>query len=224
MTQHERRLSMALDDAYHYCRRLEAREENPELFHLMAALHTVDAALQSAEEGQEPRLGPRISCEAWSRVRDSLYDFLVTSTPGYFLVYANDDATPCEAGNQWPDKGLLEFYPESGRRREDRFTSNLDNLDPGTKTTLRWLFAEGRQNVRPSDFSKQPIVLEEEEANELLDRLYLVCAEEAARGKKRAHQKWWQLYWEASSCRDNQEKRRLHKDMDRLQAVWGRPS
>jgi hypothetical protein len=224
MTNRERRAGMALDEVYNYCRDLETREERPEMFKLCAAIRTVDAAIETAGEARHHPIGPPISLEAWQRIRNSLFDFLVTSFPGYFLVYRDFEASPLEPGSQWPEEGLLEFFPEQGRRREDSYFCELGDLNLKTRTSLRWCFAEGRQNSRPADFSREPVVLEDEQANDFLMRLNEVCADEATKGKKRAHQKWWQLYWESNSCRDREEKRRLHKDMDRLQSVWGRPS
>lgn len=223
MSHRERRANMALDDAYEYCRLLETCNEKPELFCLCSAISTVDAALESSAEDTLQPLGPKISLEAWTRIRNSLFNFLITMFPGYFMVYKDSDATPVEPGDEWPDHGLIEFLPERSRRREDSYFCELDSLDFKTRTTLRWCFAEGRQNTKPADFIADPIMLEEE-AVEFLERLYEICEEESTKGKKRAHQKWWQLYWEATSCRDSHEKRRLHKDMDKLQAVWGRPS
>lgn len=223
MTNRDRRGNMALDDAYIYCRRLEYRQEKPELYTVCSALHTVDAAIATASIEEGKPVGPRISVDAWLRIRNNLFNFLITSFPGYFLLYKDADASPLEAGSEWPEQGMLEFFPERSRRREDSYICDLEDMEPRTLTSLRWCFAEGRQNIRPSDFEREP-VLDEEEVNELMGRFYEVCEEEAERGKKRAHQKWWQLYWEATSCRDAHQKRQIHKDMDRLQSVWGKPS
>ncbi len=220
MSDRERRVSMALDDAYNYCRMLTMREEKGDLLRLCAALHTVDAALESETGAASQFL--HISTQAWSRIRNTLFDFLLTATPGYFLVYKDSEASPVEPGSEWPEHGLLEFFPESARRRDDSYFCDLDSLDFKTKTNLRWCFAEGRTNIRPADFAPQP-ALQEDEVSDFLTHLDEVCAEEAHKGKKRAHQKWWQLYWEATSCRNAQQKRRLHKDMDKLQVVWGKP-
>ena len=72
----------------------------------------------------------------------------------------------------------------------------------------RLCFAEHRQNTVPADFDNQEELLAEEgaeEAEELLDRLYQVCEEEATEGKKKAHRKWWQLYWEAQTCEEKRD-------------------
>jgi len=224
MATRERRSQMALDDAYLYCSKLESGEEPPSLYKVCAAIRTLEAALESCAEPAR-HWAPVITLEAWAEVKDILYNCLVTSFPGYYLVYPEAAPAPLEPGSEWPGSGRLEFYPQRGRRREDSYVSRLDRLQESTLTSLRWCFAEGRKTVEPSDFSRQPPAsVEEEEAIGLIQRLYDVCLDEATRGKKRAHQKWWQLYWEADSCRDKSQKHELRRQMSRLQTVWGRPS
>ncbi len=220
----DRRNFMALDEAYHYCRLLESKAEKPVLYKLCAALTTVDAAVAAITEGTS--YGTRgLSLRAWTDVRDTLYNLLVTSFAGYYMVYGEYDTTPVEPGQEWPDYGRLEFYPEQARRRDDGYRSSLEHLLPETATTLRWCYAEGRQHVTPADFpSPEPAADDEPEAVALMERLYEVCVTEATRGKKRAHERWWQLYWEANSSKDKREKTDLRRRMEELQCVWGRPS
>ena len=225
MATQERRNFMALDEAYHYCRSLESQAEKPVLYKLCAALRTVDSAVAAISEGSG--YGTQgLSLRAWTEVRDTLFNQVLTSFAGYFLVYGDYDADPIEPGQPWPERGTLEFYPERGRRRDDSYKSQLEHLFPSTLTTLRWCYAEGRQQVTPADFPSEPVTedADEEQAVALMDRLYEVCVPEATRGKKRAHQRWWQLYWQANSCKDKREKSDLRKRMEELQCVWGRPS
>lgn len=226
MTNHERRNSIALDEAYYYCRRLETKAERPEMFTLCNAIRTLDLALQSHDESPMPL---SLCTEAWSRVRDSLFNFLVCSFPGYFEIFDADDPLPVTPGNDWPEFGTIDFYPESSQRKVDSYAARLDRLSPSVMNPLRWAFADGRQQVAPVDFddnpaSQAPVDSElQEQATEFLARLYEVCEEEASEGKKKAHRKWWQLYWEADSCPNKREKHELQKQMVALQSIWGRP-
>jgi len=229
MATRDRRTFMALDDAYYLSREIEAGQEHPQLYRLCASIATVDAGLASVSTGQGHY---PISARAWSQVRNTLYNYLVTHYGGYFVIYPENALSPLEPGSPWPDSGLVEFYPERGRRRDDSYTATLEDLDFKTLTALRWCYADGRQTIRPEDVPEDEALLatdgeepgDGDEAALVLERLYDVCAEEATRGKKKAHAKWWQLYWEANSCPDRRAKQELHKQMTQLQSVWGRPS
>lgn len=222
MATMERRNSMALDEAYQYCRLLEAGHEVPILHKLVSAIQTIDLATDP-----ERKMSPAISSEAWCRVRDSLFGMLVSSFAGYFLVYSDDDIGPVEQGSAWPKLGKLEFYPEAARRRTDFCESRLERLDPEISTSLRWLFARGQQTTNPEHFSKlresKDTQEERTSVSGLLERFYEICEREATAGKKRAHHRWWQLYWDENSCQDKQKKRELRRELLELQAVWGQP-
>ncbi|MBI4533763.1 MAG: hypothetical protein HY711_07425, partial [Candidatus Melainabacteria bacterium] len=101
MATSDRRNFMSLDEAYRYCCLLETKAEKPDLFKMLSSLKTVDAALRSAS-GQPTSWVPPISPEAWSQVRDTLFNLLITSFSGFFLIYAQDDTHPLEAGAKWP--------------------------------------------------------------------------------------------------------------------------
>lgn len=217
MASHERRNSLALDDAYFYCRQLENRAEKPQLFKLCNAIRTLDLALEAHEESPMPMT---LCVEAWSRVRHSLFNFLMSHFPGYFFVY-DQWQTSVEPGADWPEKGHVEFFPNNTRRNSESYSCSFQYLNADVLNPVRWAFAEGRQQVAPCDFRKAEVA--EEEARELLDRLNVVCEEEAHEGKKKAHRKWWQLYWEASSCPNKRRKHELQKQMVVLQSIWGTP-
>lgn len=221
MARHERRKAMPLDEAYVYFRRLEAKIERPALFRTCNAIATIDLALLPEGELAPGAIG-HLSPEAWSRIRDQLFKILLTSFPGYFLVYARDEGQPLESGSTWPNDGRVEFYPEKILRRFEHYSANLDRLDPGIVTTLRWCFGQDKQKVDPATFAD--FNCETELATEFLDRLYEICEDEAVQGKKIAHRKWWQLYWEANGCPDRRQRYELQKQMLSLQSVWGRPA
>lgn len=217
---------MPLDEAYFYCRRLELKLERPALFKVCNALRTVDLALSpDGSDTEHSVVSAHISAEAWSRIRDQLFKILLTSFPGYFLVYEEGNSEPCEPGNSWPQSGFLEFYPEKILRRFETYSSRFERIDPLTLTTLRWCYSQDRHNISPSLFNSEPdLAGAQEEAMAFLDRMYEICEEEAAEGKKKAHRKWWQLYWEANGCPDRRVRHELQKKMLCLQSVWGRPA
>jgi hypothetical protein len=222
----ERRSAIALDDAYFYCRQLESGARRPDLFQVVNAIGTLDLALASQDESPMP---VSICADAWSRVRDSLFNILLSSFSGYFIICPEGSTTPLESGEPWPDAGVIEFFPEFSQRKHDSYRASLDRVDPAVLTPIRWCFAEGRQTIDPSDFQNSSEQDEEpapeaQDARELLARMYEVCEEEASEGKKKAHRRWWQLYWEANSCPNRREKHQLQKQMVALQSIWGKPS
>ncbi len=223
----ERRRGMPLDEAYFYCRRLELKLERPALFKVCNALRTIDLALSPDGEGLENNpTASHISPEAWSQVRDQLFKILLTSFSGYFLVYETGSSEPLEYGAEWPASGGIEFYPEKILRRFETYKSEFERIDPQTLTTLRWCFSQDRHNIAPAMFEAEPASDEslKEETLAFLDRMYEICEEEAEEGKKKAHRKWWQLYWEANGCPDRRVRNELQKQMLCLQSVWGRPA
>jgi hypothetical protein len=225
MTKLERRNAVALDDAYFYCRILETKSERPTLYKVCNAIRTLDLALAMHDE---PPMPLNICAEAWSRVRDSLFNILISSFQGNFFVYTDEDSGPVDQDSPRPEQGYVTFYPAKSNRKNDSYTSRTERIDPSVLTTLRWLFAEGRNAVEPADFAQEPGVEPEdvediEKARELLIKLYAVCEEEASVGKKKAHRRWWQLYWEADACEDKRERHQLRKQMLALQTIWGRP-
>lgn len=224
MAKHERRRGIPLDEAYFYCRRLELKLERPALFKVCNAIKTIDLAL-SPDAEEYPGISAHISPQAWSRIRDQLFKILVSSFSGYFLVYENGNLEPLEAGSTWPQNASIEFYPEKILRRFESYRSDCSRIDQPTLTILRWCFSQDRQNISPSLFNNETEMDSiQEEAMAFLDRMYEICEEEASEGKKKAHRKWCQLYWEANGCPDRRARHELQKKMLSLQSVWGRPA
>lgn len=217
---------MPLDEAYFYCRRLELKLERPALFKVCNAIRTVDLALAPDGEGDAHCEATNISDEAWSRIRDKLFKALVTSFNGYFLVYAEGHSEPLEHGSAWPERGYIEFYPERILRRFETYHSEFSRVESATLNILRWCFSQDRHNISPALFSSESsdMDLVESEAMIFLERMYEICESEAEEGKKKAHRKWCQLYWEANGCPDRRVRNELQKKMLSLQSVWGRPA
>lgn len=226
MAKNERRKSMPVDEVYIYFRRLELKLERPSLFRVCNAIKTIDLALEPDLESNNP--SKHLSAEAWSKIRDQMFHILITNFPGYFLVYESGCFNALESGAKWPEQGHIEFYPEKILRRFETYDAKLESLQPSVVTCLRWCFGQDRQNVSPSMFAvpetDDGVQTEQSEAMKFLDRLYEICEEEASQGKKIAHRRWWQLYWEANGCADRRQRHELQKKMLSLQAVWGRPA
>ncbi len=221
----ERRNAIALDDAYFYCRQLETGGQKPDLFKLCNAIRTLDYALNEHDESPLPMT---LCVEAWSRVRTGLFNILVSSFAGYVFVYDQFE-TLVEPGAEWPESGLIEFFPDRMNRTNEGYRARFEQLDRDVIMPVRWAFAEGRQQIAPPDFGQeaepsQAINTQAGEARDLLQRLNEVCEEQACEGKKHAHRKWWQLYWEADGCPNKRQKNLLQKQMVALQSVWGTPS
>lgn len=212
---------MPLDEAYLYFRRLEMQLERPALFRICNAIRTIDFAIGSGLEESANQTG-YLSREVWSQIRNQLFRILLTSFPGYFLVYGENSPESLEAGSDWPEKGRIEFYPEKILRRFETYKADFEQIDPAVLTHLRWCFGQDRQNIDPSVFAD--LEAQVKAAGEFLDRLYEICEQETTQGKRKAHHKWWQLYWEANSCTDKRQKHDLQKQMVNLQSVWGRPA
>jgi hypothetical protein len=221
----ERRRKLTLDEVNVYWRKLKEGLERPDLHKLCNAIRTLDLAL--ADSG--PALCRRLSAKGWSRIRDDCFDFLISSFPGHFIVYDGASATPIEEGADWPEIGMLEFYPELVKRREDAYQAQLEKIHPDVIVRYRWAAAEGRHNTTPQDFvsfragMKEPIDEDESiQAQTLLDELYELCASEASKLKKIAHRQWWQLHYEANSCADRRHKSELRRQMIHLELLWGK--
>lgn len=218
MASHERRNAIALDDAYFYCRQLENRADQPDLYKVCNAIRTLDLALEAHEESPMPMT---LCTEAWQRVRDSLFATLLSAFPGYFFVY-DECESAVEPGMNWPERGHIEFFPDGIHRKNESYHGDFHRLPIDVLNPLRWAFAESSQHMEPENFVGA--TGESDEARALLERLYNVCEEQAHEGKKKAHRKWWQLYWEANSCPNKREKHELQKQMVMLQSIWGTPA
>ena len=224
MATHERRRKLTIEDVNVYWLALKEGSEKPNLQRLCNAIRSLDLALSETDA----TLCSRLSANAWSHERNDCFDFLLSSFPGYFMVYATDRSTPLELDSQWPEKGWLEFYPAMVNRRDDAFKADLSEVHEALVTRLRWCFAEGRHYTKPEDFSsfnecanQHDSEEQAEQAKELLARLFASCADEASKLKKIAHRKWWQLQAEEMSCKDRRQKHQLRKQMDQLELLWG---
>lgn len=223
MATQDRRKKLTIDEINEYWLRLNQGAEQPSLHRIVNAVRVLDVALAESDSPMNNKLSGHV----WSKIRDDLYDMLVTSFAGYFLVYSDLTGTPLEPGDKWPEQGTVEFYPERTNRRDDACPGSLSKLSPAIALRLRWNFAEGHQNIKPEDFqgyreNKAGSGDERQEAERLLEELYATCATEASKLKKIAHRKWWQLHHESTNCSDRKKTCELRRQMEQLELVWGR--
>lgn len=214
---------MPLDEAYYYCRHLELNLQQPTLFKVCNAINAIDLALMVDSESRSPRM----SVESWSQVRDRLFNVMLSSFPGHFLVYRNgrDEHLDPQAG--WPKQGAVRFYPDNLRRKNESYEQDLARLDPGIALKLKELFLSRTDRTTSEDFSKSSAAAVRENGKEeraFLDRLYAVCEDQAEKEKSRAQLNWCQLQEELSNCDDRLRRRELQRMIKRLQTLWGLPA
>jgi hypothetical protein len=224
MAKPERRNSMTLDEVSLYWRQLR-KDGAPSLNKLCNSIITIDLAF----EGSVSSLSKHLSKDKWTRIRSDLFDVLISSCPGYFIVYGEDQAVPLEPRSDWPAVGRVEFYPQKSNRKSDILNSAIGKIHPAIILSLRWCWAEGRNEINPMDFDayhEAGRVDDSEEAQitrDFLDRLCDLCVDEARKSRRIAHRTWWRLSSEASSCPDKQTRNQIKKQMIELECIWGSP-
>lgn len=210
----DRRTKLALDESYHYYLDLDKTDSPPDLFRLIKCLHTVEAALNMAEGTQF-----KLTKQLWKRINYALFDKLITSFPGYVLV-VDGDGNRVKPKTAFPESGVVEFYPEGGRRKDDVFSLEIKNLYPATQYRLGIAWKARGAMVRPADFYGplcteqgcflKPVVLGQEVLNK-----------ESLDGREKAYTDWWELYWQAYCAKGKQERTILYRQMDEIEQVWG---
>ncbi len=217
----DRRHTMALDEVFQYWRELEVGEQ-PRIFKVTDSIRTIDLAMEPDWRERSP--GPLVvTPEPWSRIRDNLYQVLITKFAGYFIIL-DTESNPIVPGTYWPTSGRVEFFPEGINRKSDSFECQFERIHPEILIRIRWHFGRGEQSIRPNMFDD---VLEkistsaEDEVCRVLERFYEICEQEAVKGKRKAKQHWWHLYCESQSIENGREQRELRKQLVYLEAVWG---
>lgn len=217
MGRTERREKVALDQAYQFYKAALSEDANLDLHRLANSLKTVNTALAASEEGHL-----KITTRLWMRMRQALFDKLLTSFPAY-LVVINKDGRAVEAGAELPDDGTLEIHPEGLRRDDDFFSMEIRQLHPSSKSRLTIIWTECRPITRREDFAAIECAY-----GVCTPKLFVVGDEvlqtEASVGKRDAHQQWWDLFWRAYCTPDRKEKLSLGKQMARLECIWGKPA
>jgi hypothetical protein len=221
----ERRNSMTLDEVSVYWRELRGTK-SANRNKLINSIATIDMAF----EGSLSSLSKHLSRDKWERIRSELFDVLITSFQGYFILMKPDTEEILELKSDWPDAATIEFAPKQTNRTSDILRSNISHLHPAIVLSLRWVWADGRNEISSEDFEsfREASVKEEsaeaEVARAFLDRLCEMCVEEAQKSKRIAHRTWWRLSSEVSTCPDKQKRNQMKKQLVRLENVWGIPS
>jgi hypothetical protein len=213
MGRQDRRERTALDQAYRYFRQLESGELAPDIFRLIQSVKTLSFALAVADVTEF-----KLTRQLWRRLHLSLFDRLVTNFSGRITIL-DEFRQFCEIRQEFPEYGYLQFYPDRCKRADDVTEIELGRLYPKTFNALQRVWQE-RAFIKPADFEGSdceggvcymlPMVPGQE-----------VLGEESCRGHAEAHNKWWELYWQAYCCSDNQDKSRLARQMEELESVWG---
>lgn len=223
----DRRNSMTLDEISLYWRKLRAGE-TANVNKLCNCITTVDLVFQGE---LSESFSQHLSQERWTRIRNELFNFLITSFSGYFVVVPQDNDCPLDNDEDWPESGVVEFWPASSNRKTDIIRAPIEAIDPAIVLSLRWCAAEGRHQIEPDDFkayreaeNDTEDTDEASEARELIDSLCQICVDEAQKSKRIAHRTWWRLSSEASSCPDKRRRQMLKRQLGELESIWGVPS
>ena len=222
----ERRNSMTLDEVSVYWRELRGTK-SANRNKLINSIATIDMAF----EGSLSSLSKHLSRDKWERIRSELFDVLITSFPGYFILMKPDTDEILELKSDWPG-----CSPRLNSLRNKLIAHQIfcartsRTCNPAIVLSLRWVWADGRNEISSEDFDsfREASVKEEsaeaEVARAFLDRLCEMCVEEAQKSKRIAHRTWWRLSSEVSSCPDKQKRNQMKKQLMRLENVWGIPS
>ncbi|HEY9712198.1 MAG TPA: hypothetical protein V6C72_01935 [Chroococcales cyanobacterium] len=218
MARKERREQVALDEAYRFYKEVLSSDSTHHLHRLVNSLKTVNAAIVASEKGHL-----KITTRLWMRMRQALFDKLLTSFPNY-LVVIQADGTPLAGGAPLPDDGMLEIHPDGLRRNDDCFSMEIKNLHPSTRNRVNKTWTEHGSVTRPSDFMEIDCSLEGVCAPKLFLLGDDVLQMEVKEGRQEAYQQWWDLYWRAYCTPDRNEKWRIGTQMASLEGIWGKPS
>ncbi|MBX9940566.1 MAG: hypothetical protein K2Y32_15000 [Candidatus Obscuribacterales bacterium] len=226
----ERRERVALDEAYEFYKQLLSQGATENLHSLVNALKTVSTALEAAERGEL-----EITVRLWRKIRQALFDQLLTGFSSHVVVVTSDGRVLAEK-EDLPDDSTLELYPEGLKRSDDFFTASLEDLHPHTRSLLDRVWRTRGASIRKEDFQlgeKAAPQGEQEELGEsckdgvcaLRPNSFVVGAEllsaEAKNGREKAYQEYWRLYWQSYCSPRAREKQYLVRQMASLEAVWG---
>ena len=225
MARIERRDSMNLNEVVKYWRKIRSGEA-PTLVNVLNSIRTIDMAFGE----QLSSLTKHLSSDTWTQIRKDLYDTLLTSFDGQFLLYPNNYPYAIAPPGDWPDDCSIEFHPLKSNRKSDVLRADIEYVHPLVVLSLKWCWAENRNVIHPHDFQSYreslfDIACEEEHlSSEFLDKLLEVCVEEANKSMRIAHRKWWHLSSEISECTDKRTRNAIRKIIGQLETVWGAPA
>jgi len=213
MARNDRRDKLALDEAYRLFKQLDKEETTPNIFQLVRCLKTVNYAIASSENGHF-----KLTKRLWQRIQFSLFDRLFTAFPVYVVVMRADGSV-LDAKSVIPETATIEIHPEGLRRNDDGFSLAFEDLHPNTRGAFLKVWHERGNNTRPQDFANYQC------EDYCVPKMFVIGDEvltsESTAGKEKAHQKWWELYWQAY-CADAKDSRQtILNQMQALELVWG---
>lgn len=213
MPRTDRRERTALDEAYRYYRKLDGGE-TPDIFRLNKAVKTLSFALAVSDISEF-----KLTKQLWRRLQQALFDKLITNFSGRIAILT-EDRVPLEIRNPLPENGYIEFHPDKCKRLEDVNEIELSKLYPKTYSVIKKIWEERGSFIKPADFegsdceggvcAMKPMVLGQE-----------VLTAESTKGRADAHNRWWELYWQAYCTDNKRDQDLLSKQMNELEAIWG---
>lgn len=217
-TLERRKQSMSLDAAYYYLRHLELNLQTPDLYKVCNSIRTIDTVL--ADKHGRPEVMRNFTDSAWQKVKEGLFQILLTRFSGRFIVYSVTAEKPLTPGMDWAENGFVDFYPEKLSRPSEFYTLSLKNLAPACRGVLKRVFLEARLSTKPEDFAGTDNALERN-AKSTLMRIYDVCEQEAEAGKIRANSTKNSLEAELRRSADRQRRKEIRRQLVKLESVWG---
>jgi hypothetical protein len=217
-TLDRRRQSMSLDAAYYYLRHLELKLQKPDLYKICNSIKTIDAVL-AAKQGRGDIMR-NFTDTAWQKVKERLFQILLTNYCGRFIVYSVTAKSPLTPGMEWAENGFIDFYPEKQTRPDEFYSLPLNSLTQANRAILKKAFLEATLSVKPEDFAGNEANNERSAASSLM-RIYDICEQEAETGKLKANSVKSSLEAELRRCTDRQRRKEIRRHLLKLQMVWG---
>jgi hypothetical protein len=217
-TLERRRQSMSLDAAYYYLRHLELKLQAPDLYKLCNSIKTIDAALADKQGRAETMRN--FTEAAWQKIKERLFQILLTNYAGRFIVYSVTAKSPLTPGMEWSDNGFIDFYPEKPTRPDEFYSLPLEDLSQLNRQVLKASFIDAKLRIKPEDFPVNALASETGAASSLM-RIYDVCEQEAENGKSKANSLKSGLEAELRHCTDRQRRKEIRRQLSKLQVVWG---
>jgi hypothetical protein len=217
-TLERRRQNMSLDAAYYYLRHLELKLQTPDLYKICNSIKTVDAVL--ADKQGRSDIMRNFTDSAWQKVKERLFQLLLTNFAGRFIVYSVTAKTPLTPGMEWSENGFVDFYPEKPTRPDEFYSLPLKSITQANCAVLKKAFLEAKLSVQPEDFAACEITSERSDTSSLL-RIYDICEQEAETGKLKANSVRNGLEAELRRCTDRQRRKEIRRHLLKLQMIWG---
>ena len=217
-TLERRKQSMSLDAAYYYLRHLELKLQNPDLYKVCNSIKSIDVVLTDRHgHGDGMR---NFTGTAWQKVKEGLFQILITSFAGRFIVYSVTATSPLTSAEEWSENNFVDFYPQKQSRPDEFYSLPLKGLTQANCVILKKSFMEGKLTVKPEDFTNTEVSKGRKFSSTLM-RIYDICEQEAERAKSRANSLINVLEAELQRCDDRQRRKEIRRQLVKLQTAWG---